>query len=129
MYIEMGLVEYLEKTKSKDMPGGGSVVGYTGALGAALTMMVANLTYGKKSFESLDDKFKSFCWEVFRVDGHNFEQLNEALETETDKPKVIICDTIKGKGVSFMEDELKWHYFIVTDEILNNALNELDGDK
>lgn len=81
------------------------------------------------SFESLDDKFKSFCWEVFRVDGHNFEQLNKALETETDKPKVIICDTIKGKGVSFMEDELKWHYFIVTDEILNNALNELDGDK
>lgn len=59
MFIEMGLIEYLEKTKSKDMPGGGSVVGYTGALGAALTMMVANLTYGKKSFESLDESIKN----------------------------------------------------------------------
>ena len=81
------------------------------------------------SFESLDEKFKSFCWEVFRVSGHDFKHLNNALEAKTDKPKVIICDTIKGKGVSFMEDELKWHYFIVTDEILSNSLNELDGDK
>jgi transketolase len=77
------------------------------------------------SFESLDEKFKSFNWDVCRVDGHNFEQLNNAIETPNTKPKVIICDTVKGKGVSYMEDELKWHYFIVTDEKLKVALGEL----
>jgi transketolase len=40
-------------------------------------------------------------------------------------PKAIICNTTKGKGVSFMENEMKWHYFIVTDEILNQALSEI----
>ncbi len=80
MYIEMGLVEYLEKTKSKDMPGGGSVVGYTGALGAALTMMVANLTYGKKSFESLDDSIKN---EV-KADYEKMDALVEELKKMVD---------------------------------------------
>lgn len=78
------------------------------------------------SFESLEEKFKSFNWDVYSVNGHCFKQLNFALESESSKPKVIICDTIKGKGVSFMEDELKWHYFIVTDEILDMAIKELD---
>ena len=80
------------------------------------------------SYESIDEKFKSFNWDVFRVNGHDFEELNSALEINTNKPKAIICDTIKGKGVSFMEDELKWHYFIVTDEILEEALAQIDGD-
>ena len=80
------------------------------------------------SFESLDEKFKSFNWDVFRVDGHDFDALNSALEGQTDRPKAIICDTIKGKGVSFMEDELKWHYFIVTDEKLDAALKEIEED-
>lgn len=80
------------------------------------------------SIESLDEKFKSFNWDVYRVNGHDFNQLNKALETKSSKPKAIICDTIKGKGVSFMEDELKWHYFIVTDEILKDALTELNEE-
>jgi transketolase len=77
------------------------------------------------SFESLDEKFRSFNWDVHRVNGHDFNELNNAIEAPQDKPKVIICDTIKGKGVSFMEDKLKWHYFIVTDEKLDAALEEL----
>lgn len=80
------------------------------------------------SMESLDEKFKSFNWDVYRVNGHDFNQLNKALKTKSSKPKAIICDTIKGKGVSFMEDELKWHYFIVTDEILKDALTELNEE-
>ena len=78
------------------------------------------------SYESLEDKFKSFNWEVLKINGHNFEQLDNALKTSNSKPKIIICDTVKGKGISFMENELKWHYFIVTDEILAMALNELE---
>ncbi len=105
MFIEMGLVEFLEKTKSKDMPGGGSVVGYTGALGAALTMMVANLTYGKKSFESLDesikdevkkdyDKMDALIEELKKMvdaDANSFDGVLDAykLPKETDEEKAI----------------------------------------
>ncbi len=81
------------------------------------------------SMESLDDKFKSFNWDVYRVNGHNFEELDKALEAQSSKPKAIICDTIKGKGISFMEDEMKWHYFIVSDEKLELALNELKEEE
>lgn len=82
MFIEMGLVEYLEKTKSKEMPGGGSVVGYTGALGAALTMMVANLTYGKKSYESLDESIKNKVKEDYdKMDGL-IEELKKMVDAD-----------------------------------------------
>ena len=78
------------------------------------------------SFESLEEKFKSFNWEVFRVDGHNFNELKRIFLIKSDKPKAIIADTIKGKGVDFMEDKLEWHYYIVTDEIKRKALEALD---
>ena len=81
------------------------------------------------SYESIDNKFKSFNWDVYRVNGHNFEELNHVLEASCNKPKVIVCDTVKGKGVSFMEDELKWHYFIVTDEKLEAALAEINEEE
>jgi transketolase len=87
--------------------------------------------YGRPSelvcFESIDDKFKSFNWDVYRVNGHDFESLDKAISANRDKPKVIICDTIKGKGVSFMEDEMKWHYYIVTDELMNQGIEELES--
>lgn len=79
------------------------------------------------SFESLDEKFKSFNWDVHRVNGHDLEALEQALRAPQNKPKVIICDTIKGKGVSFMEDEMKWHYFIVTDAFLEQGVCELEA--
>ncbi|MEA1955644.1 MAG: transketolase [Campylobacterota bacterium] len=78
------------------------------------------------SYEPIDKKFKAFNWEVLRIDGHNHQAIKEAVDFKTDKPKMIICDTIKGKGVSFMEDELIWHYYIVTDEIKQKAVKELE---
>jgi len=78
------------------------------------------------SFEPLEEKFRSFNWEVFRVDGHNFDELKKVFLMKTDKPKAIIADTIKGKGVDFMEDKLIWHYYIVTDEIKQEALKAFD---
>jgi transketolase len=77
------------------------------------------------SFESLEEKFKSFNWNVSRINGHNCEDIGNACAEVSDKPKAIICETVKGKGVSFMEDELKWHYFIVNDEIYAKAIEEL----
>jgi len=78
------------------------------------------------SYEPIDEKFKSFNWEVLRIDGHNHQAIEDAIVFQTDKPKMIICDTIKGKGVSFMEDELVWHYYLVTDEIKQKAIKELE---
>lgn len=78
------------------------------------------------SFESLDKKFESFNWNVQRINGHDLKAIEEALHVKSAKPKVIICDTIKGKGVSFMEDEMKWHYFIVTDEFFAQGVKELE---
>ena len=78
------------------------------------------------SYEPIDEKFRSFNWDVFRVNGHCFDDLRGALKTEESKPKVIIADTTKGCGVDFMEDQLIWHYYIVTDEIKEKALKVLD---
>ncbi len=78
------------------------------------------------SYEPIDKKFEAFNWKVLRVDGHDSQAIKEAVEVQSDKPKMIICDTTKGKGVSFMEDELIWHYFVVTDEIKKKAFAELE---
>lgn len=78
------------------------------------------------SFESLESKFASFNWSAVSVDGHDFDEIANACENTSDRPKVIICDTVKGKGISFMEDDLKWHYFIVNDEIYAKAIRELE---
>lgn len=61
--------------------------------------------------EPLVDKWESFGWDVLRVDGHSHQQLFEALnKNSVNQPRMIIADTIKGKGVSFMEDDNNWHY-------------------
>lgn len=79
------------------------------------------------SYEPIDDKFKAFNWEVLRINGHDHEAIKEAVAFKTNKPKMIICDTIKGKDVSFMEDKLIWHYYVISDEIKAKALAELEG--
>jgi len=66
--------------------------------------------------EPLEDKFKSFGFETTTVDGHNFNELRDAFSKKTTKPRVIIADTIKGKGVSYMEDVWQYHTIIPKDE-------------
>ena len=78
------------------------------------------------SVENLEKKFESFDFDVSRVDGHSFAELIPALTKKViDKPRVIIAETIKGKGVSFMEGVSKWHSFIPSQEELNLAHEEL----
>lgn len=77
-------------------------------------------------FEPIDEKWRAFGWEPIKVDGHNFAELIAAFKKpHNGKPKIIIARTIKGKGISFMEDQLKWHYFIVTEELKERALQDL----
>ncbi len=72
------------------------------------------------------DKWRAFGWEAVAVDGHDHGAVLEALKTPTQgRPLALIANTVKGKGVSFMEDQLHWHYYIVTDERKQRALEEL----
>lgn len=80
------------------------------------------------SLEPLADKWCAFGWEMEEIDGHSFEQIISTLESvpfQQGKPSVIIAHTIKGKGVSFMENELLWHYRCPDDAEYMRALQEL----
>ena len=81
------------------------------------------------NLEPLLDKFESFGWAVKEIDGHNLEEISSTLKHipfQDGKPSMIIAHTIKGKGVSFMENKLEWHYKSPNDEQLNLALSELE---
>lgn len=78
----------------------------------------------------IDEKFKSFGFETINVDGHNIQELISAFEQAKKikgKPTVIIANTIKGKGVSFMENEAEWHGKPPNDEQYKQAMLELGG--
>jgi transketolase len=78
--------------------------------------------------EPFADKWLSFNWEVIEVDGHDHNQLFDAFEKtkNTDKPVVIIAHTVKGKGVSFMENTVLWHYRTARGDELIAALREVE---
>jgi transketolase len=77
-------------------------------------------------FEPAEAKWEAFGWQARRVDGHDPDALAEALSAPSDgRPRVLLADTVKGKGVSFMEDRLVWHYYVVTAEHRAKALEEL----
>lgn len=78
--------------------------------------------------EPLAEKWKSFGWEVAEVDGHDFKELLKALDNfdKSKKPYVIIANTAKGRGISFMEGTCKWHGKAPNAEELKSALNELE---
>lgn len=81
------------------------------------------------NIEPIDEKFKSFGWNVISIDGHDFEEIFEALESAkkaTGKPTMIIAKTVKGKGVSFMEDQAGWHGKAPSKEEAEQALKELE---
>jgi len=78
--------------------------------------------------EPLEEKYWSFGWDVRRIDGHNMEQVVEALESAKShqgSPIVLLADTVKGKGVSFMENIAGWHGKSPNREELVKGLNEL----
>ncbi|WP_297131952.1 transketolase [Terrisporobacter sp.] len=78
----------------------------------------------------IEDKFKTFGWNVITIDGHDFDQIFAALDMAkdtVDKPTMIIAKTIKGKGVSFMENQASWHGSAPNEEQVEQALSELGG--
>ncbi len=80
------------------------------------------------SNEPLDEKFRAFGWTVRIVDGHNYAQLTAALESpQAGVPTVVVANTVKGKGVSFMENVGKWHHGVPSDAEFAQAMKELDA--
>ena len=83
------------------------------------------------SAKPVDKKFEAFNWHTITIDGHDFEQIEAALkEAETvNKPVAIIANTVKGKGISFMENQVSWHGSAPNDEQYEIAMNELKAYK
>jgi len=80
------------------------------------------------SLEPFVDKWQAFGWNVVDVDGHDHQKLLDACGSMvTGKPLCIIANTTKGKGVSFMEDNILWHYRSPQGEEYNAAMQELDN--
>ncbi len=79
------------------------------------------------SISSLKEKFSAFGWNAFDVDGHSLEAIIESFQlcSNSNSPNAIIAHTIKGKGVSFMEDDNNWHYRIPTKEEVELSIKEI----
>lgn len=85
-----------------------------------------------KKVAPVDEKFRAFGWEVFSCDGHDMQDILDTFDKALavkGKPVCIVAKTVKGKGVSFMEDKAGWHGKAPDDEQLEQALAELGGEK
>ncbi|GAA3685428.1 transketolase [Arthrobacter ginkgonis] len=85
------------------------------------------------AFEPYPDKWAAFGWNVVNVDGHDMRQLVEAIDTlppaDSNRPTVIICETVKGKGVDFMERNLAWHAGSLGPADLERAMAALEASR
>ena len=90
---------------------------------------------GSTELSTSDDikkRFESYNWNYIKIDGHNFEQIQSSLRSakeEKIKPSAIIANTIKGKGVSFMEDDNNWHYRTPNEKEYKEAIKEIEEVK
>jgi len=88
-------------------------------------------TEDTNSLEPLGDKWRAFGWDVVEVDGHDHAALLAVFDASAeprDKPRVIIANTFKGQGVSFMRDQVGWHHGVPNPEQYAQALAELDAE-
>lgn len=80
--------------------------------------------------EPIDEKFKAFGWHVLSIDGHSFDEIFTALQEAKNtkgRPTMIIARTVKGKGVSFMENQVGWHGKAPSEEEAKKAIDEIGG--
>lgn len=80
--------------------------------------------------EPLADKWRSFCWDVKEIDGHNVYEILDVfydLKKYQEKPTIIIAHTVKGKGVSYMENQVDWHGKVPNEKQFKQAIKELEA--
>lgn len=93
-------------------------------------LQISGTTEEVMALDDLGAKWKSFGWEVVEVDGNNIEELLNVFKNvpaKIGKPTMIIANTVKGKGISFMENQAKWHHGVLTEEQYIQAIEELKG--
>lgn len=90
-------------------------------------LQIDGCTENVKSVGDVAGKFKAFGWNTLEINGHDIQEIFNAIQTAktSDKPIVIVANTVKGKGVSFMENNAGWHGKVPSDEQLQQALEEL----
>ena len=93
------------------------------------TLQITGATRDVCSNEPVDEKFRAFGWNVEAVDGHDFAQLTNALSRRqcAEQPTLVIANTVKGRGVSFMENVVKWHHGVPSEAEYEQAMNEFDA--
>ncbi len=93
------------------------------------TLQITGHTRDVMSNEPLDEKWRAFGWEVRSINGHDYAALTTALTepSKSGKPIFVIANTVKGRGVSFMENVAKWHHGVPSEAELKQALAELDA--
>ena len=82
------------------------------------------------SLKDIKAKWTGFGFEVIEINGNNYDEILDAFDkakTIKGKPTLILAHTIKGKGVSFMENEVAWHHGVLNDEQYHQAMSELGG--
>ncbi len=79
------------------------------------------------SMVPLKNKFVGFNLDIQVINGHNINKIRKALNKKTTKPKLIILKTIKGHGISFMENQMKWHYLPLNDKLYEKAIKEIEA--
>ena len=87
-------------------------------------LMIDGKTEDVMALEPFVDKWRAFGWDVVEIDGHDFDQLDEALShawAATDQPVLIMANTVKGKGVDFMENNVVYHYASADSELCAKA--------
>lgn len=93
------------------------------------TLQITGRTRDVADTSPIDEKFGAFGWTVRKADGHSFEELTAALNDApvAGRPTVVIAKTIKGKGVSFMENVIRWHHGVPNDDEYHRALAEINS--
>jgi transketolase len=93
-------------------------------------LQIDGVTKDVMNVEPLADKYRAFGWNVIEINGHNLDEIDDAyaqFKATTGKPTAIIAKTVKGKGVSYMENLAEWHGKIPSKELIEKALAEIDA--
>ncbi|MGA2298705.1 MAG: transketolase [FCB group bacterium] len=115
--------EAAQFAKAKELDNLVAIVDYNGIQSIDFTDKLTGYT-------SFAEKFKAFGWNTIEVDGHNFSELLDAfdnIDLDSVFPTALICKTVSGKGVSFIENDVLWHYRTPSKEDLANAMVELNS--
>jgi len=90
-------------------------------------------SYNYTGGSNLSDRWESFGWNVYEINGHDFNQIfkcfREIISSSSEKPSVVIANTIKGKGISFMENKSNWHHGVPKGDLLKQAYKDLGVEK